>query len=494
MTEPLDLKYRPRRFSEVLGNDGARKALLARSRAGTLAGTSYMFGGPKGCGKTSLARIVARAVSCPSLDNGEPCNECSFCVSVSNDSSLSVEEFDAASHGTVDRMRSLVDSLDFESLDGMRRVVILDEAQRLGPASQDSLLKAMEERRMSVILCTTEPGKIKPALRDRVEEYAVRPPHESMVLSWLESICSAENIGTEPGALAEIVRSCSAHPRSSVNTLDSLASAGPVDLAAVSRVFHGGSFAAVSAMLGLLDRDRVSALALMDDLIGAESPAWVRDAVVLAILAGMRRASGVPSTYRGPLDFYDSRGSGWVQAASVLSSMERPTAVGVEFALLSTSPMPDATSRPYVAPAPSSPLPPPSQEELERVKAIAEKYLDVPVSLPSIPKVTDDYPFAEKLKVSPEFARVQARLATVPPPRPAPPPPPEKRPAPPSSVEIDGVTFSASERLTSLDKKLENSQNQAPPEPPDVRVEFDRTRVPMSDQEFSRAFTSRFGR
>ena len=96
----FDLKYRPRKFKDVLGNDGVKQLLIARIRQGTLGDQSMMLGGPKGCGKTTLARLIARSLLCSSITDGEPCGECPACVSILDETHPDVEELDAASQGT----------------------------------------------------------------------------------------------------------------------------------------------------------------------------------------------------------------------------------------------------------------------------------------------------------------------------------------------------------------------------------------------------------
>jgi DNA polymerase III subunit gamma/tau len=455
----LDLKYRPRRFSEVVGNQGIVKALLARSRAGTLHGRSMMFGGPKGCGKTSLARIVARAASCTSPQDGEPCNECGVCVGFLNESSSGYEEFDAASHGSVDRIRTMVDDLEYGTVDGIRLVLVLDEAHRLGPAAQDAMLKAMEERRMTAILCTTDPGKIRPAVRDRVEEYPVRPPPEAEIVSLMASICSSESIEHEPGVLLEIARSCLNSPRACLNSVNTLSTTGGLTVASVRELFRYSQVEAVAGVLRDFDKDPPGALACLDPIMSSESPSWVCETIIKLVSSAVRVSVGAPPRSGFPTWFYGSRPpASWASLASALASVAKPSACDVELALVSTSPGVSFT----VVLTPASPVATPSVQ----------------------PAPASVSPF------------------TPPPVREAPPPKPHvppQTPAPAGStrtVSVDGVTFSSDEHLTTLDDKMEPSRGPAPVEAPNsgIKVEFDGSRTPMSEQEFSRAFLERIGK
>ena len=189
-----------------------------------------MFGGSKGCGKTTMARIVARAIVCDNLNDGEPCDSCESCNSFTDESSVSFDEYDAATQGTVDRVRSLLSDLDFGSFDGKPRVVILDEAHRLSKGAQDALLKAMEDRRLVVILCTTEPRKIVDAIRSRVEEYPISPPSEDAVVALLRKVCKAEKILVDVDALLIVAKSLKNCPRECICALDTLRTLGSVSL------------------------------------------------------------------------------------------------------------------------------------------------------------------------------------------------------------------------------------------------------------------------
>jgi len=454
----LDLKYRPTRFSEVVGNAGVVKALLARSRGGSLHGRSMMFGGPKGCGKTSLARISARAASCSDIRDGEPCNECAVCLSLLNESSSSFEEFDAASHGSVDRIRSMVDDLEYGTVDGLKPVLILDEAHRLGPAAQDAMLKAMEERRMTVILCTTEPGKIRPAVRDRVEEYPIRPPSEDQALAWLSSICKSESIAVEDGVLLEVVKSNGCSPRSCLNSVWTMSVSGGVTIAAVRDLFRYLQIETIARVLRDVTKDPVLSFSELDSVMASESPAWIRDTIVKLISSAARASVGSPPRHGYPTWFYESRNpSEWSSIARFLSSVDRPSASDIELAIISDNfftPRPDLPRE--VSPILPAQVPVPS--------------IQAPVVQPPVQAPVVQTPIQPPQAVVKEIAQVPTAL---------------------KSIELDGVTFRSDEKLTTLDDKMEPSRGVSAPDE-SVEVEFDNSRIPMSEQEFSRAFLERF--
>lgn len=334
----FDLKYRPAKFSDVVGNVGVVKLLLTRSSSGTLAGRSMMFGGPKGCGKTSLARIVARAIACTNLSSGEPCGTCEGCISVQHGSSSSYDEYDAATQGTVDKIRELVDDLEYGTLDGKPRVVILDEAQRLTKGSQDALLRSMEDRRIIVILCTTEPHSIKTAIRSRVEEYPVQPPPMEGLMTLLESVCVKEGVSYDRDSLEAVVRACGQCPRTCLTSLETLALLGGVRTATVSELFRHDSFKQVVQVLENLDKDLLTTFNLVDDLLLREGPTWTRDTLVSAIMDSIRVHLGCRTTFPVSTSLFPIRGMGWSQLAASLAALYFPSSADVISCLVSSRP------------------------------------------------------------------------------------------------------------------------------------------------------------
>ena len=434
-----------------------------------------MFGGPKGCGKTTLARIVARAIVCADLDEGEPCGECEPCLSVSDESSTGFDEFDAATQGTVDRVRSLIEDLDYNTADGKPRVVILDEAHRLSKPSQDALLKSMEDRRLVVVLCTTEPRKIVEAIRSRVEEYPVGPPTAEVLVAHLSRICGLESITPEPEALSIIARAHSCCPRESVCSIDTLRTIGGVTASNAKSLFKHDRMQLVVEALSVVDTDPSAALSILDGL-SVEGATWIRDTAVQAIASAMRQSVGARSPFPVPIGFFPTRGAGWASLARSLGSLDKPTMSDLEACLLSTLNSPPSSwvvSQPIVpsfvgplspvAPAPSPPLQPApsvSAHSPPPTPSAIAKPQETPKEAPTKPKE-----------------------------------PPVKPPDPPKnvSVEIDGVRFTSSEVLTSLDNKIEKGTSGPPTgqEQSHARVEYDQRHVPLPEKEFAHGLVRR---
>jgi DNA polymerase III subunit gamma/tau len=453
---PLDLKYRPRKFSDVVGNTSIVKLLLTRSKQGSLSGRSMMFGGPKGCGKTSLARIVARAIVCEDLVDGEPCGGCSSCQSISDESSISFDEFDAATQGTVDRVRTLIEDLEYGSLDGKPRVIVLDEAHRLSKPSQDALLKAMEDRRLVVILCTTEPRKIVEAIRSRTEEYPVSPPSEDSMVSHLSKICEAESISFESEALRIASKSLGCCPRECVCAIDTLRVWGGITVDNAKSMFRFDRMKMVVDVLTLIDSNPSGAFEILDHL-ATEGATWVRDTMVLAISSAIRQSIGAKSNFPIPVGFYDNRGVSWSKLAQALGSLDKPVMADIESTLLATS------SRVLSHVVPSS------------VVSVATAVPNTQVSV--VPTPTIQTPIVSTAPSKPVVVEL---------------PKPKDHKPPSNSIELDGVRYSSEENLTSLDSKIGGSSG-PPPSPTNtsVRVEYDIRHAPLPEKEFASGLLKR---
>lgn len=465
----LDLKYRPANFRDVLGNDGVKKLLLIRSKQGTLRAQSMMFGGPKGCGKTSLARIVAKAMVCSSVIDGEPCGSCPSCIAVADGTHQDVEELDAASQGTVDKIRSMVQDADYVPIGGSPvRIYIIDEAQRLSRQAQDALLRAIEDRILHVILCTTEPHKIQGPIRDRLEEYPIRPPDQATVTSKLTAICSAERIDFEPAAIDMIVSLNSCTPRSCIMSVATIHVSGSVTVEAVRDLFRFSSHELIDSLLTSLDSDIKTAFSVFDKLSGTESATWVRDDIIAAIAGAVRSEAGVRSGYPITTHFYQTRRIGWVKVAQNLGHIDRPTFPDILVSLLPDkilyNPLPESIhSTPAFSvatpPSVSAPMPTPAP-------APPPPIISPPPILASQPMFPESSPLPSP--PSPVVKPMEAHTF--------------------GSVEVDGVRFTDNETLTSLDGKVKSIPGATPDLFPTANtselVEFNRDRVPITEKEF----------
>ena len=218
-------RYRPETFQEVIGQshvtDPLRHALLSERTH-----HAYLFSGPRGCGKTTSARILARCLNCAEGPTDTPCGVCPSCVELSRDGggSLDVVEIDAASHNGVDDARELRERAVFAPARDRFKIYILDEAHMVTQQGFNALLKIVEEppEHVKFIFATTEPEKVLATIRSRTHHYPFRlvPPGE--LLSYLESVAESEGVTVEPGVLALVVRSGGGSVRDTLSLLDQL--------------------------------------------------------------------------------------------------------------------------------------------------------------------------------------------------------------------------------------------------------------------------------
>jgi len=229
-----DVRYRPTRFADVLGQEGTVKVLQSRLRKGTGLDTSFIFSGGHGRGKTTLARLLGRALLCQDLtEDCEPCNECDNCQAVLTETSQAFFEMDAASKGTIDNIRRIVDDLSFVVAGATKRIYVFDESHRMSRDAQDVLLKPLEDKRMVGIFCTTEPGKIRGTIRSRCEEYPVRKITREDIQKRMQGILKQEGVEYEDDALLTIIDHSGGHVRDVLNRLEMIAQLGNVDLETV---------------------------------------------------------------------------------------------------------------------------------------------------------------------------------------------------------------------------------------------------------------------
>jgi DNA polymerase-3 subunit gamma/tau len=236
-------KYRPQGPGEVLGQDHVIKALSGAVREGRLA-HAFLFCGPRGTGKTSTARILAKMVNCEQGPTSEPCGTCDQCVSIREGQHLDVVEIDAASHGGVDDARDLREKAPTAPVQGREKVYIIDEAQRLSREAFDALLKVFEEPPQGVrfVLATTEPHKMPATIVGRTQRFDFRRGSTELLAEHLLRVAAEERISlTEPAAHA-MARQAEGSFRDALSLLDqaSVLGAGKVDEAVVTALIGSG--------------------------------------------------------------------------------------------------------------------------------------------------------------------------------------------------------------------------------------------------------------
>ena len=225
MSLALYRKYRPSTFSEVIGQEHVTEPLSNALESGKIH-HAYLFSGPRGCGKTSSARIMARSLNCEKGPTPNPCGQCQSCKDLvaNGPGSIDVIELDAATHGLVDDARDLRDKAFFAPVSSRYKIYIIDEAHQLGPGAANALLKVVEEPPPHVlfIFATTEPEKLISTIRSRTHHYPFRLVPPGILAEHLEKVCESEGIKVAKGVIPLVVRASGGSVRDALSVLGQL--------------------------------------------------------------------------------------------------------------------------------------------------------------------------------------------------------------------------------------------------------------------------------
>jgi DNA polymerase-3 subunit gamma/tau len=259
MSLALYRKYRPSVFADVIGQEHVTVPLSNALESGKTH-HAYLFSGPRGCGKTSSARIMARSLNCEKGPTPNPCGECQSCKDLvaNGPGSIDVIELDAATHGLVDDARDLRDKAFFAPVQSKYKIYIIDEAHQLGPGAANALLKVVEEPPPHVIFifATTEPEKLISTIRSRTHHYPFRLVPPGILTTHLEGICDSEGVKVAKGVLPLVVRASGGSVRDALSVLGQLLAGAGKD---------GVSYEIAIQLLGFTDG------ALLDDAMDAIS-------------------------------------------------------------------------------------------------------------------------------------------------------------------------------------------------------------------------------
>ena len=294
-------RWRPQRFAEVVGQQHVIRTLRNAIASGQVA-HAYLLAGPRGIGKTTIARLIAKAVNCPKAADGEPCDTCPACVSIREGRFLDLIEIDAASNRGIDEMRDLREKVRFTPSEGQYKVYVIDEAHQLTSEAFNALLKTLEEPPAHAIfvLATTESQRIPATIVSRTQRFDLRRiPHKDMT-AHLEKIAASEGLRAEPRALEAIARHAQGSLRDAESILDQLASFSEdrsVTVADVTDLLGTADWEEIASLFDAFAKDDGSgAVALVGQLLdeGRDLHLFARRAIEHVRALVLVRATGKP--------------------------------------------------------------------------------------------------------------------------------------------------------------------------------------------------------
>ncbi|MCC7423162.1 MAG: DNA polymerase III subunit gamma/tau [Planctomycetaceae bacterium] len=397
----LARRFRPQTFDEVVGQQHVARALRNAIQQGRVA-HAYLFTGARGVGKTSMARILSKALNCPNLVDGNPCNQCEICRNISAGQDVDVSEIDGASNRGIDDIRQLRANVNVKSMRTRFKMYIIDEVHMLTKEAFNALLKTLEEPPPGVkfVFCTTEPNKVPDTILSRCQRFDFQTIETQNIIVRLQEIAAAEGFNVEPAAVELVARRAAGSMRDSQSLFDQLLAFGGevITPADVHRLLGTASDdRLIDLIQALIERRREAALEQLDDALRSgvqlgelvdQLLNYLRDLMVLAArtqsvpllavsaenrerLAGQAQAWGLRTVLaaleivtetKGRM-FRATYGRALVEMALVrLTLLQDLDALDqVIQALKSGAPLPAATPRPapaVAAPAPSSPSTP----------------------------------------------------------------------------------------------------------------------------------------
>ena len=373
-------KWRPRTFDAVVGQDHVVQTLRNALQGGRVV-HAYLFAGPRGTGKTTCARLLAKAVNCLAPEDERPCDECAICRAVNEGRLMDLIEIDAASNTGVDDVRELQERVGFQPAQARYKVYVIDEVHSLSGAAFNALLKTLEEPppHTIFILATTEPHRLPATVVSRCQRFAFHPISEQAIIGHVARVAEAEGVETGPEALALIARHASGALRDALSLLEQVAAGGPVTVERVREVLglapEEGLLAVLEAVAAGDVGRGLGALSLLLD--GGMDARVVRRQLIGQLRDALAVASGVKAAEVSPrLETLAGAGiekvAGWLSVLVEASSRGADDRTGLELALvraamgpqvptvaaLAAAPVVDAaphTSRQEQASAPSRP-------------------------------------------------------------------------------------------------------------------------------------------
>jgi DNA polymerase-3 subunit gamma/tau len=302
----LARKWRPQTFSEVIGQEHITETLKKAVEKQRLA-HAYLFAGPRGCGKTTTARLLAKIINCERPNGAEPCNECSSCRAIIEGRHLDVIEIDGASNRGIDEIRDLREKISYTPAQGRFKIYIIDEVHMLTPQAFNALLKTLEEppAHVYLIFATTEPHKVPATILSRCQRFNFKRLELREIVGQLEKICAEEKIARDREALVLLARRAEGSMRDGESLLDQCmaASEGTIDLPLVRRVLGLVDAPLITDLLrAIARRDRREAIAVVDRVVDAGLDL---EEFFLAYVEGLRNLLILSIEGTGSVDYLD---------------------------------------------------------------------------------------------------------------------------------------------------------------------------------------------
>ena len=282
----LDIKYRPYRYSDVLGQDATITILKQYVVQGRGFRQSYLFCGERGRGKTTVGRILARALLCENTRDGEPCDECHSCKGLlENGTSLDFMEVDAATHSGKGDVNKIKEEIQYSTFSGKRRIYLFDEAHQLSKDALDALLKPLEDtmpgsedKQLTCIFCTTEPERMRATVLSRcAPAFVIQPMQPQLIADRLQHICEQEQISFEPEMLTLVAEITECHIRDALKAIEGVSMLGGVTREHVEKYLHLDLNTAYLDLLDAIGNDLPAAFEAARRIMDRASPATCYD-------------------------------------------------------------------------------------------------------------------------------------------------------------------------------------------------------------------------
>lgn len=335
----LDTKYRPLNYDDVLGQDAHKAVLRQFVKEGKGFHQSYVFCGQHGSGKTTMGRILARALLCENPSGGDPCDECSSCrILLAGGSHEGFEELDAASKSGKGDLAKIIEDLSYATFSGSRRIYLFDESHRLSKAALDILLKPMEDcvegsedKQLICIFCTTEPEKMRSTIFSRcAPAFVIRAVEPEKIAERLAWVCDQEEVKYDQSALVTIAEVTECHIRDALKTVEGVSMLGEVNKDHVTQYLQLGANDLALDVLESIGKDLTRAVEISTKMAMEVSPSSAYERVAEAAMCAYRAHLGVgkvPSYWAsGRVQGLVKRGAALLGVASRFSAPpHRPT-------------------------------------------------------------------------------------------------------------------------------------------------------------------------